>query len=270
MHLSAQSIVLSLTICFTVSGCTQLPIAGAPDFDRRFFGSQEKLAVVSIASLRTIQVEKGMSQLFKSPDAIPGANTQPIIDRLRPKIIRALGSSKYFTLLPENTVLTSKAYRHLVEDEKVMTVLFISEGLNVANNYKYVSDQQKYSKLARDLGVDGVIGITMEFSIAASKNMASIAESNLGKRNYSAMASILINAYNKDGETIWKDSIVAEAAPGDSRATILLDTSAMTSADFEKFLPSAAGIGESALDVLIARFDAMMAGKTVSSMQTIK
>lgn len=167
-------------------------------------------------------------------------------------------------------MLTSKAYKNFAEDERIMKILFMSETINVANNYKYLSEGQTYAKLAKDLGVDGVIGITMNFTISSGGGAFNINGISFGKKSYSAMASISAIAYNKNGEVIWKDSTLKEAEPGDTKAIIFLDTSNMTSTNFEKFHPSAIEIGEKAVDVLLARFDDTMAGKSVSSFQSVK
>ena len=253
-----------------VSGCAPMAITGSADVNQKAFGAKKRFAVVSIASLKTFRGEQGMGQMFKNNDDIPGMNTQPIINKLDSKIVRSLGNSKYFTLLPENTVLTSKAYKSFAEDERVMKVLFMSETMNVANNYKYVSDEKKYAKLAKELGVDGVIGITMNFTISEGGGKLYLGPLSLGKKSYSAMASISAIAYNKNGEVIWKDSTMKEAEPGDTKAIVLIDTSGMTDTNFEKLHPSAIDIGGKAVDVLLARLDDTMAGKETSVFQSAK
>jgi len=253
-----------------ISGCAPMAITGSADVDKKAFGAKKKFAVVSIASLKTFQGEQGLTQTFTSNDKIPGVNTQPLINKLRPKIIGSLNKSKYISLVTEDTVLESKAYKNFAEDERVMKVLFMSEPINVANNYKYISDEHKYAKLAKDLGVDGVIGITMNFSIASGKTSLNVMGLSLGKKSYSAMASISAIAYNKDGAIIWKDSTIKEAEPGDKKAIILIDTSNMTDTNFEKLHPSAIEIGGKAVDVLLARFDDTMAGKETSRFQSMK
>lgn len=247
-----------------------MAITGSADVDKDAFGARKKFAVVSISALKTFRGEQGLAQTFKNNDDIPGVNTQPLINKLHPKIIGALGKSKHFTLLPENAVLTSKAYKNLAEDERVMKILFMSETMNVANNYKYISDAQKFAKLARELGVDGVIGITMNFSIATGGGKLSVMGLSLGKKSYSAMASASAMAYNKNGDVIWKDSTLKEAEPGDTKAIVVLDVSSMTDTGFEKLHPSAIEIGGKAVDVLLARFDDTLAGKKTSMMQSVK
>ena len=264
------SLVLAVSIGLMVSGCAPMMITGAADVNKNAFGAKKRFAVVSIASLKTFQGEQGLAQKFTSNDNIPGVNTQPIINKLRPKIIGALGSSKYFTLLPEDSVLASRAYRSFAEDEKVMKVLFLKEQINVAGNYKYVTDEQKYAKLAKDLDVDGVIGITMNFSMNEGGGKIWIGPISAGKKSYSAMATITAVAYNRKGEVIWKDSTQKEAEPGDSKAIILLDTTSITNTNFEKLHPSAVEIGGKAVDVLLARLDDTMAGREVSSIQFAK
>jgi uncharacterized protein YceK len=265
-------IVLLLAVAggLMMSGCAHRVITGSADVDKNAFGAKKKYAVVSIASLKTFQGEQGMGQMFKNNDDIPGVNTQPLINKLRPRIVSALNKSRHLSLVPEDSVLSSRAYKSLVEDEKVMKILFMSEPINVAKNYKYVSDEKKYARLAKELGVDGVIGITMHFSVTSGGGKISIMGLSAGKKSYSATASITAVAYNKKGEVVWKDSTMKEADPDDAKAIILIDTTGVTDTHFEKLHPSAAEIGGKAVDVLIARLDDTIAGREVSSIQSVK
>lgn len=253
-----------------LAGCSPMVVTGAPDLDKTAFGAKKRFAVVSIASLKTFQGERSIVDTFKSADSVAGANTQPLINKLQPRIISALAKSGQFTLVPESRVLTNRAYRNVDEDPRVVKVLFMSEDINMANNYRYYSDPKKFAKLAQDLGVDGVIGITMTFSVATGGGAFHVYGLSLGKKSYSATASISAVAYNQKGEVIWKDSTMKEADPNDSKAIILIDTSAFTGADFEKLHPSAVEIGAKAVDVLLARFDDTMAGKSVDRVQSVK
>ena len=267
---SVYGLTLTIILGLMVAGCSTMSITGSADVDKKAFGAKKKFAVVSIASLKTFRGEQGMFQMFKNNDDIPGTNTQPLINKLNPKIISALGKSKHFTLVSETTVLGSKAYKNLKEDDRVMKILFISDTMNVANNYKYVSDEKKFAQLAKDLGVDGVIGITMNFAVKTGGGAFNINGISLGKKSYSATASITAIAYNKNGEIIWKDSTLKEAEPGDTKAIILFDVSNITDTGFEKFHPSALEIGGKAMDVLLTRLDDTIAGREVSSIQSSK
>ncbi len=270
LTLRVYSLALTVIVGLMVSGCAQMVITGSADVDKQAFGAKKKFAVVSIASMKTFRGEQGLGQMFKNNDDIPGMNTQPLINKLDHKIIVTLGKSKYFTLLPEDKVLSSKAYKNLAEDERVMKVLFMSETMNAANNYKYISDEKKYAKLAKDLGVDGVIGITVNFSITSGGGKLNVMGLSLGKKSYSATATITAIAYNKNGAVIWKDSTMKEADPDDTKAIILIDTSSITDTNFEKLHPSAIEIGGKAADILLARLDDTMAGKEVSRIQSVK
>jgi len=253
-----------------LSGCSPMAVTGSTDADKSAFGARKHFAVVSIASTRTISGEKGITDLFKDDDAIKGANSQPIIDALEPKIIGALASDKHFALVPEHAVLASRAYRNIKEDERVIKVLFSSNKLNVAGHYKYISTPEKFSQLAKELNVDGVIGITMNFSVVSSTGGLSINGIGLGKKSYSSVASISAVAYDKNGKVIWKDATVKQAEPGDAKAVVLLDAADFAGTDFEKMHPSAIAMGRKAVDVLVARLDDTLAGKEVSSMQSMK
>src|SRR3989304_3602843 len=126
---------LALTIFFGLmaSGCAPMVITGAADVDKKAFGAKKRFAVVSIASMKTFQGQQGITQMFKSNDDIPGTNSQPLINAVKPKIISSLKNSGHFTLLPESAVLSSKAYKNIQEDERVQKVLFFGEGINVAS-----------------------------------------------------------------------------------------------------------------------------------------
>ena len=263
---SAGLAVLALLL----AGCTTVAITGAPDLDKNFFGPKKRFAVVTIAAAKTFQGNRSLLDAFKDADSIPGANTQPMINKLDARIMRAFGGSRQFTLLPQARVLSNRAYRNLVEDERSMKVMMFTMDMNVAGQYKYVSDPAKFAALARDLNVDGVIAVTMTFSIANGGGAFSINGLSFGKRSYSATASAAVVAYDRRGEVIWKDSTMKQAEPGDSKAVIVIDTGAFTSADFEKMQPSAVEIGGKAVDVLLSRLDDSLAGKSVSSVQSLK
>ena len=266
----SRTLILALVIAAMASGCAQMAITGAADVNKAAFGAKKKFAVVSIASPKTFRGEQGLMQYFKNNDDIPGVNTQPLIDKLHPKIIRALGSSKNIALVPESKVLGSRAYKNAAEDPRLAKVLFISDEINVAKNYKYISDADNFAKLARDLNVDGVIGVTASFSVASGGSAIHINGLSFGKKSYHAMAIVSAVAYDRNGDVIWKDSTTKEAEPGDTKAIIALDTTRYTDTAFMKLHPSAVEIGGKAVDVLLARLDDTIAGKPVERIQRIK
>jgi len=269
---SSRVINLGLIMFLSLSliGCASMAITGSADVDKSVFGPSKRFAVVSIAAIKTFQGEKGLFQMFKDDKDIPGANTQPMIDRLAPRIVKSLNSSRYISLLPERKVLNSRAYRRVQEDERVATALFFKHDMNVAHHYKYITDPKKLAQLAKQLGVDGVITVNMTFALTASKGSVSVAGLTLGKKSYSAMASVSAMAYDETGKVIWKDSTIKEAEPGDSKAIILIDTTDMTGTNFKKLQPSAIEMGGKAVDVLVGRFNDTMEGKQASFMQSMK
>ena len=215
----SQLMLIGMT-SLIASGCisSRTLISGSADVDIKSFGAKKKFAVVSIASTKTFQGKQSYAQIFTSNDKIKGVDTQPIVNKLRPIIINALSKSKHFTLTPEDTVLASKTYKSLVEDEKTIKVLFSSMDMNVANNYKYISDEKKYAKLANELGVDGVIGFTMHFRIVNYRKQTF----GFGSESFSSTAFVSAMAYNKEGTVIWKDSTMREAEAGDTKSIIVM------------------------------------------------
>ena len=263
-------LIIAALFMLAMSGCASMAITGRAKVQQDAFGARKKFAVVTIASAKKFSGEKGLLQMFKKTDDIPGANTQPILNRLKPKVFKALGKSRHFKLTPESSVLKSKAYRRTKEDERKQKVLFFNVDMNVAKNYKYFSKPEKLAKLARDLRVDGVIVINMSFSIRSTKSWISVGGLSMGKKKYSVVATASALAYDRKGKLVWKDTAIKEAEPGDTKAIILLDFTNVTKTKFKKLHPSAITIGSKAMDVLLARFKDTVEGRKVSAFQRMK
>jgi len=257
-------------LAVSLAGCAASVYSGRTDVTKTAFGSGKRFAVVSIAGQKVFRGPKGFAQMFKSDKDIPGSNTQPMLDALSPRILKTMSDSRYISLMPARAVLHSRAYRQTQEDKRVRKVLFFSQDMNVAKGYKYITDPKKMARLASQLGVDGVIGVTVDFSLGAGKNSFSIAGLSFGKKSYYATASVIAVAYDRTGKPIWKDSTMKEADPGDSKSIVLIDTSDMTATNFEKMQPSAIKVADKALHVLMHRFSDTMAGRTVAAMQSVK
>jgi hypothetical protein len=262
--------VAAAALTLLLAGCSGLVITGAADVNKQAFGERKRFAVVTIASHRNFSGERAIFDLFKDPQNVAGANTQPLIDKLGPRIVGALGRSGHFNLVPEARVLGHRAYRATQEDPRVRGVAVFSSDLNVAQGYRYFSEPAKYARLAQDLGVDGVIAVEMQFSVSTTSGGANINGFALGAKTYSATATASAVAYNQKGEMVWKDSTTKQAERGDMRAVVVIDTSMFTGTDFVKLHPSAVEIGGKAIDVLVARFDDTMAGRPVERVQGLK
>ncbi len=265
-----STLFLTAVMALSLGACAPMVITGGADVQKTAFGPKKRFAVVSIASTKTITAEKGITQLFKKTDEIPGADTQPLINALKPKVIKSLSRDKNITLVSERKVLNSRAYKKMNEDERKFQVLFASDEINVAKHYKYFSNPEKYAQLARELKVDGVIGITMGFAITSDKAGLSVNGLSFGRKAYRPVATITAVAYDRNGELIWKDSTVKQAEPGDTKAIFLFDFSDMTATNYEKMHPKAIEIGGEAVEVLLSRLDDTLSGKGTSSIQSMK
>ncbi len=261
---------LVLSLGLVLAGCAPTALTGRATVQQDAFTKKKTFAVVTISAAKEFHAEKGMSQMFKSVDEIPGANTQPIIDKLTPDIRKKFAKTKYFTSMPKSRIVSSKAYKNIQEDERIQKVLFMKIPINVASGYKYISDPQKMAKLARDLNVDGVIGVFMNFSIMTMKSGVYVGPITLGKKEYASTATVSVIAYDRDGKILWKDSTIKQAEPDDKKAIVIMDFSDMTKTNFKKMHPSAIYIGKRAIDVLVSRFSDTMEGKKTSMFQSFK
>jgi hypothetical protein len=255
-----------------------MAITGRADVDQQSFTKEKKYALVTISAAKKFSGEKGLFQMFKDNENIKGINTQPVVDELVPVIRRKLAQTGYFTSVPMKTIVNSPSYQLLAEDEKVRSAGIFSTELNVGDGYKYLADEQKLSRLARDLYVDGVICVNMAFSVVAMKSALGLAASNLlgglplsvGEKEYASSVAMSLTAYDTAGNLIWEDSTVKQAEPGDEKAIVLMDLSDLTDTNFEKMHPSAVLIGSYATDILIERFQSTMEGKKTSIFQKTK
>lgn len=267
-----KSLTLFITglLAISLTACSPMVISGKASAEKTAFGAKKRFAVVSIAAMKTFYGERGLTQMFKDSDEIPGANSQPLIDAVKPEIIKKLGKDKNIQLLSERKVLGSKAYKGIEEDERKIKVLFTKEEMNVAKGYKFVSSQEKMTKLAKGLNVDGVIAVNMTFNVHTSKGGLGIAGLSFGSKSYSPTATVSVKAYDRNGIEIWSDSTTKMAEPGDKKAIFVMDFSDITSTNFEKMHPKAIEIGGKAVDILLARLDDTLSGKGTSSIQSMK
>lgn len=264
------TIIIAVLFMMTMAGCAPVAITGAAKVDQAAFGANKKFAVVSIASIKKFQGEKGLSQTFKKVDEIPGASTQPILYAVSPEVITTFKKSGHFSLVPESRVLNSKAYKRAKEDERIQKVLIFKSKIITPKKYKYFSDPEKLTQLAKDLKVDGVITVLMSFSIRTDKSWISVGGVTLGKKKYSVIATVTTIAYDQEGKRIWKDTTIRQAEPGDTKMIILLDFTDMTKTKFQKLHPSAITLGTKAVGDMHARFSDSLNGKKGSIFQKMK
>lgn len=260
----------AVALAALLAGCAAPVITGGADVEKTAFGDRKRFAIVTIASNKNFSGERALIDTFKNPENVPGANSQPIIDRLSPHIVSTLGQTRNFSLVPESRVLGNRAYKMAPEDVRQQGISLFTTDLNVAQGYRYFSEPQKYAKLAQELGVDGVIAVYVHFSVSALNMGGNIRGIALGAKRYSTTAMASAIAYNQKGEVIWKDQTQKEADPADTRAVVVLDTSMFTGADFIKLHPSAVEIGGKAVEVLLTRLDDTIAGRSVDRVQWTK
>lgn len=265
LRLGAAALLAAL-----VAGCAAPVITGGADVEKSAFGDRKRFAVVTIASNKSFTGERALLDTFKNPENVPGANSQPMIDKLRPRIIGTLAKSPQFSLVPEARVLNSRAYVAAPEDVRQQGFALFTMDLNVAQGYRYFSDPQKFANLAQELGVDAVIAVHVHFSVSALDMGTSIRGVALGGKRYSTTAVATAVAYDQKGEVVWKDQTQKEADPADTRAVVVLDTSMFTGADYFKLQPSAVEIGGKAVEVLLTRLEDTLAGRPVDRVQWTK
>ena len=252
--LRAFSVVGIIAIVAMLVGCAIIISPGAK-VDADSFGKTKKCAIVTIMGTQKLHAQKGLLQLFKK---VPEQNTQPLLDKLRPEVVKAFRKSKHLKVKSEKKVLYSQAYKNIEADEPVQKVLFMEIELNTAKGYKFITDPKKLSKLAKDLNVDGVIVVGMNFSVSSG-----IAGGlGIGVKRFKVVTAVSAMAYNRDGKLVWKDAIHKSSELADSQLAVIAD---VRSVDFKKLKPHAFKTGKEGLDILVARLDEGLEGKHVGA-----
>ncbi len=263
-------VIIAVLFMMTIAGFAQAAITKKTKVDKKAFGADKRYAVVTIASIKYFHGAKGMTQVLKKSENIPGADTQPLIDKLSAQVIKTFQDSEHFILVPEDEVLNSEAYKKAVEDERKKKVLLFKLETTTANRYKYFSEPDTLAQLAKDMGVDGVITILIDFNIVTKKSGFSYKGLSLGKKKYSVMTTVSTTAYNQKGKRVLRDTTVRQAEPGDKKMIILLDLTDATKTNFKKFHPSALSIDARAVGGMYTRFSNSLGGKRSSIFQRVK
>jgi len=181
---------LALAAAALVCACVIVPTRLSPDA----FGAQKTYAVVTIATNEEIaQGNKKFSEWLQGYN--PARDSRFLLEEVKPLLLERFAHSGHFRLLPERQVLGSNAYRAVpAGNPKFMGVSF-----HVPEGYRFFADKAAFSALARDLGVDGVVFVKLDFDVLL--------------RNTSAFghAYLIVHAFDRDGRVVWKDAVYAQS-----------------------------------------------------------
>jgi hypothetical protein len=252
--LRAFSVIGIFVIGVTLMGCTMIISPGAK-VDDKAFGETKSCAIITIAGTQKLHAQKGFLQMFKK---VPEQNTQSVLDKLRPEVIDVFHKSQHLTVKSEKMVLNNKAYKNLIADEPVQKILFMKTEFNTAKGYKFITDPEKLSRLAKDLNVDGVIAVHMNFSVSSGV----AGGLGIGVKRFKVITGVSAIAYDRNGKQVWKDAVHKSSELADSQLALIAD---VRSVNFNKLKPYAVKAGKEALKVLVARLDDGLEGKHVGA-----
>ncbi len=224
------------------------------------FGTQKTFAIVSIAGAERFNSgSKSTKEVFTGYD--DSNNTQPILDKMRVIVWKALKQSNHFKLANPQKVRSSKAYKELAADESVFRVGIFKTEMTTAKDYKYISNREKFAKLANELKVDGVIQVIVNLSTRDTKVYAL----GLGAKKTRVLAFSTLVAYDRTGNVIWQDMIQETSEDGVSKAMILVDTGNM---NYKKLLPLAEKVSQDGINKIVDNLDNKMGTGKKTQRQT--
>lgn len=196
-----------LVAALALGACVIVPSS----YETQAFGKSKKFAVVSVAATPEISSGSGtgsgigftLSGLVKAASDESGYSNDAdkILADTAPLILKELGNYRHYTLVPAKTVLAHKAYRTAEAEDTSMTLGFGKKWL-VAPGYKYFKSEDKLGRLARELNVDAVMVVNVNYSAGFTGAQVGGIISG-GVHNGKAMVTVY--AVNRDGRVIWKD-----------------------------------------------------------------
>ncbi len=192
------SYAILLSCVATIGGCAGL----TPPFEKQAFGSEKVYAVVSIYADKDIEKEGDSETLVGTVKALSGKaayyhSAEDALNASAPLIRRELASSAHYRLLPRRKVLQSAAYQRLEPDVQGK----LAEKQHLATGYKYLWDPQKLGVLAKELDVDGVITVHVQYGYKFwGTNFAKVT----AKGKTSPVINMTARFYDQNGRPVWK------------------------------------------------------------------
>lgn len=189
-------------------GCAQLNVK--PEA----FGKTKTYAIISIMTTPKVTSNVGnggnagftLTGLLKSAAKDTGysADSGRIFKETVPLIVKAFQENKNFKLMPESKVLKSKAYAKAEgSDPKKLLQTFV-----LPPGYKYFEDKEEIKTLARDLHVDGVVMIHIQYGYKFSgANLMGLVSAGVQH----ASVFMVVTASDPEGNMVWKDVIQKES-----------------------------------------------------------
>lgn len=210
------------------------------------FGKDKTFAIVSVmatSKIRTDQNSGGFIGLFKGASkkySFSEDSSKVFADSL-PLLMKTFQNSKSFRLLPKNRVIQNPVYQAMAPDKPKK---WFGVKMVPADGYKYFKDKDKIKKLAEEMGVDGIIIVSVSYSVGfRGANISGI--SGVGQDKGTALVAVY--AMDNQGKEVWK-----HATQGVGKEGVM---STGGSSDFDKLHSSLVQASQIAAQKLIEKLD---------------
>ena len=197
--------------------------------DNEGFGPDKIFGIVSItADSKIYQVGSNgsLTGMFSaaSDDRDFYQDSQRVLDRSIPVIVKTMARTNQYVLMPPESVLSDRVYVGVTAEENSAF-----NHTNVANGYKRISKERRMAVMAQNMGLDGVMHVNVSYGYSnEGTNIGGLVD--YGK-NY-ATVKINVKAVDFRGNVIWKAS---EASL--SSRPISAESEFGSAADFKKLEP---------------------------------
>lgn len=196
--------LLAAALALGLGACVIIPSS----YKSEAFGKSKRFAVVSVAAAPEVHVSHAgagqtISGLVKaiSKDSGYRNDAGKIFADTTPLIVRELEKSRRFTLVPSQSVLQAKTYRSIEADDPAIPLSFGKKML-VAPGYKYFSSEDKLARLARELNVDAVIVVSVNYMAGfTGAQVGGVISGGVHKGN----VLVTVYAVDRNGGVVWKD-----------------------------------------------------------------
>ncbi|MEE8387050.1 MAG: hypothetical protein V3R65_00610 [Acidiferrobacterales bacterium] len=196
--------VITLTAFFFTTGF----LISKLKVDPNAFGKNKRFAIVSITSLNKITSNQGQAGVFGAIKAISkkysfSSDARPVVRKMVPILFQEMAKSRHFRLITSRSILNSRIYKN-TKGAKLKG--FMGTKMITAPGYKYIKSKSGFKKLAKELNVDAVMLVHVNYGVATSWI------GPVGK-NYGT-ATVTVLAVDQNGKSVWSHTVVEKNKKG--------------------------------------------------------
>lgn len=197
-----------LALALFLGGCMTQPYKAAPGAGAKKFAVVSIIANDEIAGAPAYEMTlSGLVKAALSEDADLSQSSEQVLREALPMIEKAFAAQRLIPILSPDKVKSNAAFRNASGDEPEVGFLWMKGRFNVAPGYKFFKSKEGLVELARQMDVDGVIGVNVLYRVLENK----VGGLGLAAGTHRAGVTLTAYAIDREGNVVWRDSFKGKA-----------------------------------------------------------